>query len=222
LISKKESSLPDIAGFGLYMVVFLFSLSLHEAAHAWTAERFGDPTGRYLGRVTLNPLPHIDIFGTLIFPAIGFFTGATMFGWAKPVPWNPRHVKDRRRADIWISAAGPISNILALIGFVGLIKIFHAYFATGGEIRGTAFEAVYHMCMFGAQLNITLAVFNLIPVPPLDGSWILPHFLPYNLAQGYEQLRPYGFFILLICLYLGIFSVVLAPFWNLVRVIIYS
>jgi Zn-dependent protease len=214
--------LPDIAAFGLYMVVFLFSLSLHEAAHAWTAERFGDPTGRHLGRVTLNPLPHVDIFGTLIFPAIGFFTGATMFGWAKPVPWNPRHVKDRRKANIWISAAGPISNILALIGFVIVLKIFHAYFVAGGNIRGTALEPLYQMCMFGAQLNITLAVFNLIPIPPLDGSWILPQFLPYNLAQGYEQFRPYGFFILLICLYLGIFSVVLAPFWNLVRVIIYS
>ena len=117
----------NIADFFLYMVVFLFSLSLHEAAHAWTAERFGDSTGRYLGRVTLNPIAHIDPFGTLIFPAIGFFTGAPMFGWAKPVPWNPRNVKDRRQADIWISAAGPISNIIALIGFIVVFKVFRLY-----------------------------------------------------------------------------------------------
>ena len=204
------------------MVVFLFSLSLHEAAHAWTAEKFGDPTARYLGRITLNPLPHIDIFGTLIFPAIGFFTGAAMFGWAKPVPWNPRHVKDRRQADIWISAAGPISNVLALIGFVILLRIFRVYLISGGQITGASFEALYRMCEIGAQLNITLAVFNLIPIPPLDGSWILPHFLPYNLARSYEQLRPYGFFILLACMYLGIFGLVLTPFWSMVQVIIYS
>jgi Zn-dependent protease len=214
--------LPNLGLFGLYMVVFLFSLSLHEAAHAWTAEKFGDPTGRYLGRITLNPLPHIDIFGTLIFPAIGFLTGAAMFGWAKPVPWNPSHVKDRRQADIWISAAGPISNVLALIGFVILLKIFHIYLLSGGQIRGASFEPLYRMCEIGAQLNLTLAVFNLIPIPPLDGSWILPHFLPYHLARSYEQLRPYGFFILLACMYLGIFGLVLTPFWSMVRVIIYS
>jgi Zn-dependent protease len=214
--------LPDIASFGLYMVVFLFSLSLHEAAHAWTAERFGDRTGRQLGRVTLNPLPHIDLFGTLIFPAIGFFTGATMFGWAKPVPWNSRNVKDYRRASIWIAAAGPISNILVLVVFVILLKVFHAYLLTGGVVRGTALEPLYQMCMFGAQLNIALAVFNLIPIPPLDGSWILPQFLPYTLARSYEQLRPYGFFMLIVCLYLGVFTVVLTPFWSLLRAIIYS
>ena len=222
MASREGGALPNIALFGLYMVVFLFSLSLHEAAHAWTAEKFGDPTGRYLGRITLNPLPHIDVFGTLIFPAVGFFTGMAMFGWAKPVPWNPRHVKDRRKADIWISAAGPISNLLALIGFVILLKVFHVYLFSGGQIRGTSVEPLYRMCEIGAQLNITLAVFNLIPIPPLDGSWILPHFLPYNLARGYEQLRPYGFFILIACLYLGIFGLVLAPFWSMLRVIIYS
>src|SRR5206468_5596160 len=129
---------------------------------------------------------------------------------------------DRRKANIWISAAGPISNILALIGFVIVLKIFHVYFVAGGNFRGTALEPLYQMCMFGAQLNITLAVFNLIPIPPLDGSWILPQFLPYNLARGYEQLRPYGFFILIACLYLGIFGLVLAPFCSMLRVIIYS
>jgi Zn-dependent protease len=212
--------LPEIALFGLYMVVFLFSLSIHEAAHAWTAERFGDSTGRYLGRITLNPLSHIDVLGTLIFPAIGFFTGGPMFGWAKPVPWNPLHVKDRRKADIWISAAGPISNVLVLVGFVVLLKIFQAYFASGADIRGTSLEPLYRMCLIGAQLNITLAVFNMIPIPPLDGSWILPHLLPYDLARGYEALRPYGFLILLICMYMGIFSFVLAPFWRMLQVII--
>ncbi len=214
--------MPDLAQFGLFMVVFLFSLSLHEAAHAWTAERFGDPTGRYLGRITLNPIPHIDIFGTLIFPALGFFSGAAMFGWAKPVPWNPRNVKDRRKADIWISAAGPISNVLAMIGFVVVLKLFHGYVQGGGEIRGNSFEPLYQMCLMGAQLNITLAVFNMLPIPPLDGSWILPHLLPSELARGYEQIRPYGFLLLIVCMYLGIFGLVLAPFWGTLQMIIFS
>ncbi len=210
---------PNIADFFLYMVVFLFSLSLHEAAHAWTAERFGDSTGRYLGRVTLNPIAHIDPFGTLIFPAIGFFTGAPMFGWAKPVPWNPRNVKDRRKADIWISAAGPISNILALIGFIVVFKVFRLYAASGSNLLGSAAEPLYQMCAIGIQLNVILAIFNLLPIPPLDGSWILPHFLPRGLAQAYEQLRPYGFLILLICMALGVFQVVLFPFLGMVNVI---
>jgi Zn-dependent protease len=211
---------PDIAEFFLWMVVLLFSLSLHEAAHAWTAERFGDSTGRYLGRVTLNPIAHIDPFGTLIFPAIGFFTGAPMFGWAKPVPWNPRNVKDRRTADIWISASGPISNILALIGFIVVFKLFRLYAASGSNLLGSTAEPLYHMCAIGIQLNVVLAIFNLLPIPPLDGSWILPHFLPRSLAQAYEQLRPYGFLILLICMALGVFQVVLFPFLGMVNVIV--
>lgn len=210
---------PNIADFFLYMVVFLFSLSLHEAAHAWTAERFGDSTGRYLGRVTLNPIAHIDPFGTLIFPAIGFFTGAPMFGWAKPVPWNPRNVKDRRQADIWISAAGPISNIIALIGFIVVFKVFRLYAASGSNLLGSAAEPLHQMCAIGIQLNVILAIFNLLPIPPLDGSWILPHFLPRGLAQAYEQLRPYGFLILLICMFFGVFQIVLVPFLGMVYVI---
>jgi Zn-dependent protease len=209
--------LPDVASFFLYMVVFLFSLSLHEAAHAWTAERFGDSTARSLGRVTLNPIPHIDLLGTLIFPAIGFFTGGIMFGWAKPVPWNPRNVKDRRTADIWISAAGPISNVLALIGFVIIYKLFGLYVSARLTFLGSAMEPLFAMCMIGVQLNVILAVFNMLPIPPLDGSWILPHFLPRGLAQAYEQVRPYGFLILLVCISLNVFQAVLSPFLGAVH-----
>lgn len=202
------------------MVVFLFSLSIHEAAHAWTAEQFGDSTGRYLGRITLNPIPHIDILGTLIFPAIGFFTGGFMFGWAKPVPWNPMRVKDRRKADIWISAAGPISNLLVMVVFILTLKLFQTYYSSGGSIRGTMLEPLYRMSLMGAQLNLVLAIFNLLPVPPLDGSWILPHYLPYSWAKSYENLRPYGFLILLVLMYLGVFQLVLAPFWSILNAVL--
>jgi Zn-dependent protease len=165
----------------------------------------------------LNPLPHIDPLGTLVFPAIGFFTGGVMFGWAKPVPWNPRNVKDRRAADIWISAAGPISNVLALVGFVLLYKLFGLYDAAQLDVLGSAVVPLYQMCLIGVQLNVVLAVFNMLPIPPLDGSWILPHFLPRSLAQAYEQIRPYGFLILLLCMSLGVFRIVLLPVLEMVH-----
>ena len=199
-----------------FMVVFLFSLSVHEAAHARTAEWFGDPTARYLGRVTLNPIPHIDVVGTLIFPTIAFFTGALLFGWAKPVPWNPLHVRDRRTADIWISAAGPISNVLLLAVFLLGIKGLQSYQMAGGVIDGTALEPLWRMCLLGAILNTALAVFNMIPIPPLDGSWILPHFLPRDLADAYDRIRPYGFLILFVCFYFGVLGDVLRPFIRIV------
>jgi Zn-dependent protease len=203
-----------------FMVVFLFSLSVHEAAHAKTAEWFGDPTARYLGRVTLNPIPHIDLVGTLIFPTLAFFSGALLFGWAKPVPWNPLLVRDRRKADIWISAAGPISNLLLLAVFLLAIKGLQSYHMAGGAISGTVLEPLLEMCVLGAFLNTALAVFNMVPIPPLDGSWILPHFLPRDLAEAYQRIRPYGFIILLGCLYLGVLGAVLSPFMEIVRRII--
>ncbi len=220
-------SADAVAMFGLYMVVFLFSLSVHEAAHAWTAERFGDPTGRQLGRITLNPLAHIDLFGTIIFPAIGFFTGAPMFGWAKPVPWNPNNVRNWRKADIWVSAAGPISNIAAMIGFILAYKALFLFVSTpmvSGHVLpnfSSPIEALVVMSQIGVQLNLVLAVFNLIPIPPLDGSHILTHFLPPGLASFYEELRPYGFFILIGLMYLGVFQLVLAPFWFIVSILLH-
>ena len=221
--SPAGSSVIDSAQLVQYlffMIVFLFSLSVHEAAHAKTAEWFGDPTARYLGRVTLNPIPHIDLIGTLIFPTLAFFSGALLFGWAKPVPWNPLHVKDRRKADIWISAAGPISNLLLLALFLMVIKVLQSYHTAGGDIDGTALEPLWRMCLLGAVLNTALAVFNMIPIPPLDGSWILPHFLPPDLADAYQRIRPYGFIILFVCLYVGVLGEVLSPFMRMVRWII--
>ncbi len=107
-----------------------------------------------------------------------------MFGWAKPVTWNPRNVKDRRTADIWISAAGPISNVLALVGFVILYKLFGLYESAGFNFLGSAVVPFFRMCLIGVQLNVILAVFNMLPIPPLDGSWILPHFLPQRIGSG--------------------------------------
>ena len=145
-----------------------------------------------------------------------------MFGWAKPVPWNPLNVKDRRKADIWISAAGPISNLVLLSGFLIIFKLLQWYQMRGDAVSGTLLEPLQLMFYFGAILNITLAIFNMIPIPPLDGSWILPYFLPRKLASLYEQIRPHGFIILLGCLYLGILRIVLIPFIEIIKWICFS
>lgn len=216
----------------LWFVVFLFSLSFHEAAHAWTSEKFGDYTGRYQGRITLNPLAHIDPIGTLLFPLMGFMQGGiSLFGWAKPVETNPLLWKDKTKANIMVSAAGPISNmILASIAFI-IIKtmLMTRIVVPRGRGPGGPFSFVVPtagqadfmeplvtvFCIF-LTLNITLAVFNLIPVPPLDGSHILESFLPYEMAQAYDQIRPWGFILLLALMWLGVFAIIIGPFFDIV------
>jgi Zn-dependent protease len=174
----------------LWFVVFLFSLSFHESAHAWTSERFGDYTGRYQGRITLNPIAHIDPIGTLVIPLMGFISGGiSMFGWAKPVETNPLLWRDKTKANIMVSAAGPISNfILATLAFV-TIKVMLAIDMlrptyTNDDVGPfdfvlpTAPDAGFFrplttlLCIF-LILNVTLGIFNLIPIPPLDGSHVL-------------------------------------------------
>jgi Zn-dependent protease len=201
----------DIGNIILYFVVFLFSLSFHEAAHAWTSERFGDETGRWLGRVTLNPVPHIDVFGTLIFPLIGILSGGMMFGWAKPVPVDPSRWRDKKLANIVVSAAGPISNlILATLSFIAL-KVLIETGTLHAATAGGVFEAIVKILSMGLTLNIILAIFNLFPIPPLDGSHVLESLLPPDAARAYEQIRPYGFILIVGLVFLGVFGAVLNP-----------
>lgn len=216
----------------IWFVVFLFSLSFHEAAHAWTSERYGDDTGRHMGRITLNPLPHIDPIGTILFPLMGMVSlmsggGFAMFGWAKPVQTNPLLWRDKTRANIMVSAAGPISNfILAAIAFAAMkVMLVNgmvvpsmqlSYFELVQPLATQAafLEPLSRMLSIMLLLNITLGVFNLIPVPPLDGSHVLESVLPYQMAQAYEQIRPYGFILLLALMFTGIFSMILLPILN--------
>ena len=211
----------------LWFVVFLFSLSFHESAHAWTSYRYGDDTGKLQGRITLNPIPHIDPFGTVLFPLIGMMTGGMMFGWAKPVMTNPNLWRDKKQANIMVSAAGPISNfILAIVAFV-LIKILIVsgvmqsamYSAAGGPLNiivpmvpdSTYLLPISTLLSVFLTLNVVLGIFNLIPIPPLDGSHVLESLLPPSLAEGYEQIRPYGFLLLIALMYIGIFSYIIVP-----------
>ncbi len=199
----------------IWFVVFLLSLTVHECAHAWTAERVGDPTARYLGRVTLNPIPHIDPIGTILFPLIAYTTGAWLFGWAKPVPYNPLNLRDRKWGEILIAAAGPLSNVLlgAIFLILGKILLQTSLASSLGDMT-KSIDAVVQRGIF---LNIILAVFNLIPVPPLDGSKILMNLLPDSIAEPYSQIPDWsGFIVLILLMQVGFIEALITPIQHFV------
>jgi Zn-dependent protease len=181
------------------MPIFLLSLSVHEAAHAATAYFLGDPTARSLGRVTLNPVPHIDPIGTILMPLISSIMGGfAMIGWAKPVPIDWQNLRNVRRDDTLIAVAGPASNlVLAFVFVAGLAFVGSGAMDTS---QGTVGELLYRFSRYGLIINVALAMFNMIPIPPLDGSHVLANALPADLAEKYRAMSMYGIFILLILL----------------------
>jgi Zn-dependent protease len=205
----------QIGQIAIWFVVFLLSLTVHECAHAWMAEKVGDSTGRYLGRITLNPIPHIDVFGTIILPLIAITSGGLMFGWAKPVPYNPANLRDRKRGELLIAAAGPLSNVLLVILFFILAKVlFRTPLVNSLGDLGDPLSAFMEI---GIKLNIILAVFNMIPVPPLDGSKVLMNLLPDSLAQEYAKIPEWaGMAVLLLLIFTGFTSTLIFPIERLV------
>jgi Zn-dependent protease len=191
----------------MMMVPFLLSLTIHETAHAWTADKLGDPTARLMGRINLNPLAHADPIGTFVFPIIGAISGF-MFGWAKPVPVNPINLKDYRRDVFWISLAGPLSNfILAFI----LTFLFVLFFRFRNLIPQEIFTPLAQMMDFGIVINLALCFFNLIPLGPLDGAKILNRFLPEQAAQVLERFSAHGMMILMLMMFAGLLGGIIAP-----------
>ncbi len=189
--------------FLLLVIPLLYSIIIHELAHGWVADRMGDPTAKWLGRLTLNPLKHLDPFGTIALLIFGF-------GWAKPVPVNFLNLRDFRKGMIYVSAAGITANmILAFIAFL-LMRLTQDY----------DLGPVHTMLYFAARVNIMLAAFNLIPIPPLDGSKILMGFLPGHLRYQLERLEPFGLFIILGLLYLGALNPVISLFQGIIISII--
>ena len=185
-------------------LVLLFSLTVHESAHAWTADQLGDPTSRILGRISLNPLVHIDLVGTVVLPLVAILTGAPIIGWAKPVPVNTDRLRRGRRDFVLVAGAGPASNILmAVLASLALTVI------------GSANSVFYLVALQTVQLNLLLAVFNMVPVPPLDGGNVLGGLLPSALAESFDRLlRPYGFLILYALLLTGTLWDLIGPTYN--------
>ena len=190
-------SLPDFdfAQIFLVFIVLLFSLTVHEAAHAWSADRLGDPTARLLGRVSLNPLVHIDPIGTVLFPLLAIVAGVPVIGWAKPVPVNVQKLRHTRRDYVLVAAAGPASNLTLAVIAALILKLLPVSPVTLGEANITV--PIASMLSRALYLNVLLAVFNMIPIPPLDGGNVIGGLLPRPLAQRFDALiRPYGFILL--------------------------
>jgi Zn-dependent protease len=191
----------------VWLLPVVFAITVHETAHGWVAKQYGDSTADRLGRLTLNPIKHIDPLGTIIIPGLLLLTGTGfIFGWAKPVPVDARNFKKPLHDMAIVALAGPISNILMAIGWAMLARV--------GVIIGTSAEAVslpfIYTGIAGISINLVLALINLLPIPPLDGSRVLTGMLPHRLAWQYNQLERYGFVILLILLYTKILNAILA------------
>ncbi|MDD5562284.1 MAG: site-2 protease family protein [Thermoanaerobaculaceae bacterium] len=212
--------LPEIV---IQLLAFAVAISVHESAHGWVAERLGDPTARWLGRITLNPLKHIDPIGTVLFPLMLAAVGAPIIGWAKPVPFVSRNLRNPRRDPALVGLAGPASNLaLAAVvtavllvvkaGMPSFRTVLMAMLQNGSQGAGGVAAPLIYLLFSLAMINIVLAVFNLIPIPPLDGSHVVGALLPPALHWRWAQFERYGFLLLIALLWTGFLSVILRPF----------
>ena len=205
----------------IYMVVLLLAISAHEAGHAWMSYKFGDDTAYMLGRVTLNPVAHTDPIGTLLIPIVAFILGSVggalgsipLIGWGKPTPVNPRKWDRPKLANVMVSIAGVLANLILFVIGIGLAKILMTQgFTPGDFFRGSTNPLAIFVGNL-MVLNMSLFVFNLLPFPPLDGSKILATFLPESAGPVLELLEQYGFLILMFLIYIGVFRLILYPFY---------
>ncbi len=183
----------------------LLALTVHECAHAWVAYKMGDPTAKMLGRITLNPIKHLDPFGTIAL----FLSG--MFGWAKPVPINPRNFRNISQGMMWVALAGPLANVTLAVVSSLVYKLFLLAAPAMLSSMPGIFAPLFLMVKFSILINISLAVFNMIPIPPLDGSKVLANLLPPDKAFAFAKIEPYGFFILIFLIMSGVTHRFISP-----------
>lgn len=222
----------------IYMVVLLMAISAHEAAHAWMSLKFGDDTAYHLGRVTLNPVAHTDPVGTLLIPIVNFITASfglfiPLIGWGKPTPVNPLRWRNKDTANIMVSLAGIMANTLIAVIALVVIKVLQGVgFFNGGALyritgslsmmtpNETVAEPVSLILLMAVTMNASLAIFNLLPFPPLDGSKVLYSVLPASAQPALEALEQYGFIILILAVYLGVVGFIFAPVAVAIRYIL--
>lgn len=185
---------------------FLLAITVHEFAHGYIANRLGDPTAKLAGRLTFNPISHMDIVGTIVLVLTG------MIGWAKPVPVDPRYLRNPRKDMLWISLGGPAANLItAIILAIALYMLALLASPFMGKASAFVIRPLYGILLYGVQINVVLAIFNVIPVPPLDGAKILTGLLPRKQAYQFSQLEPYGFIILIVLIFSGAVNYMILP-----------
>ncbi len=200
--------------FILYLPILFFSVILHEFAHGYTAYMHGDDTAYVMGRLTFNPLAHVDMFGTIILPAVCYFTHIPMFGWARPVPVNFYRLRNPKKDMAKVALAGPLSNLFLVLVSALALKAFVAAGSTSGIIVS--------IFVYSVMINLLLAIFNLIPIPPLDGSRIVAGLLPDHLANKYMNLERYGMFIVFALVLTGAFSYIIVPLFKIALSAVFS
>ena len=194
--------MTDIQTLLIWVIPVLFAITVHETAHGWVASKLGDHTARMMGRLTLNPIKHIDPVGTILVPALLYLSSAGfLFGWAKPVPINFNALRSPKKDMLWVALAGPGVNVLMAIGWLIIVAIANTLNIPFLVLMGGA----------GIFINLLLAIFNLLPIPPLDGGRVISSLLPGKLSYQYDQLEPYGLFILVGLLFLGVFQNIIWP-----------
>jgi len=198
----------------VYALPVVFAITLHEAAHGYVAKHFGDTTAYMLGRVSLNPLRHIDPIGTVLIPLLTLYLGGILFGWAKPVPVNFNRLHDPKKDMLWVALAGPGANLAMALGWAVVMKLANMMPDSALSLPMSL------MGMAGININVVLMVLNLLPLPPLDGGRIAVSLLPHRLAYRFAMLEPYGMILLVVLLFSGVLGAVIWPLINVTKTLI--